>query len=267
MRTTLQHPCVMGLFWICVLAVAAWVPSSLGSCSSSSCLNGGYASSWTLDFDSPIGQPGRYEFVAGSDTCSVELPAISSTCATIRDFSVVGLFFQSWNSRPSRQLHVRVTKDGSEVLSGDVAADSYVESSTCGQSSVNASFSMHVPTELAHPTRALCDLSNLAGTYAIVESDDSGGCSSVFITQTTALANGVLVPTDPSCQSQLISWSPDTCRAESTTTCTSTALNARWKLTLTDLLGDGTRLVGNGQVTMASPVPCEGAASLQLTRD
>ena len=63
-------------------------------------------SSLDLDFDSPIGQPGTYQFTIGSHSCSVVLPAASAPCVTIRDFAVVG--FHS-NESPTRSLHVTVS--------------------------------------------------------------------------------------------------------------------------------------------------------------
>jgi hypothetical protein len=123
-----------------------------------------------------------------------------------------------------------------------------------------------VPAELAPTVRPACDLAKFTGTYAVVESGHIGGCSNVFSDATVVVNNGELVPTGLSCQSQLTAWSPDTCRAESATTCASDALSVTWNLALTDLLTDGSKLVGTGSVTMLGPVACEAVANLQLTR-
>jgi hypothetical protein len=169
-------------------------------------------------------------------------------------------------SLPPRHLHVSVTKDGSVVLDGDASLESYTEHAMCGENCAAAQFRIQAPAELAPPERPACDVSRLTGTYDVVESGRSGGCASVLGGQTVVLSNGQLVPSDMQCQSELDAWSPSTCRAQSKTTCTSAALNVTWDLTLTDLLTDGSKLVGSGQITMRGPVACDAMAGLQLTR-
>lgn len=265
MRRTRQHLRAGRWSAVLVLGALASVPAWLGTCSSSNC-TANCVSSFTVDFDAPIGQPGSYEFLAGPYRCSVELPAVSSDCAVISDFSVVGLSFQELDLAPPAQLFVTASKDGSEVIADAAVLDSYVDNSMCGLSCAIAKYSMHAPEELAPPTRAQCDLANLTGTYAVVESSQSGSCWSILGTQTVALKNGLLRLGDSSCASELTSWSPDTCRADSTTVCSSSSLDVSWNLALTDLLTDGSKLAGSVEVTMASPLQCQGAASLELNR-
>jgi hypothetical protein len=265
MRGTRQYLRASPLSAILLLGVTASVCASSAGCSSSSCTTT-CQSSFTVDFDGPIGQPGNYEFAAGPYRCPVELPGVSSACAVISDFSVVGLSFQELDSPPPPQLFVTASKDGSEVLADEAAVGSYLDTSTCGLSCATATYSMHAPEELAPPTRAQCDLANLTGTYAVVESSQSGSCFSILGTQPVALKNGLLRLTDPTCSSELVSWSPDTCRAESTTACSSSSLEVSWNLALTDLLTDGSRLAGSVEITMTIPLQCQGAAELELTR-
>jgi hypothetical protein len=265
MRGTRRHLGSSPLSAVLALAVTASVSASSTGCSSGSCTDT-CQSSLSLAFDAPIGLPGNYQFVAGPYRCSVELPAVSSGCAVISDFSVVGLYFQDLDSPPPAQLSVTATKDGSEVLADEAAADSYLDTSTCGASCATATYTVHAPEELAPPARAQCDLANLTGTYAVVESSQSGSCFSILGSQTVALKNGLLRLSDPTCSSELVSWSPDTCRAESATACSSSSLEVSWSLALTDLLTDGSRLAGSVQISMSSPLECQGAADLELSR-
>ena len=163
-------------------------------------------------------------------------------------------------------MHVTAKKDGVVVLDSDAALTSYGQDSICGQDCVSARFHMAVPATLAPSTRPTCDLSRLTGTYALVESSHSGGCTAVIGERAMVLSNGLWIPTDPTCQSQLTAWSPTTCRAESTTTCTSESFNVSWTLTLTDLNADGSKLVGGASVSLLSPVTCDAAASIDLTK-
>jgi hypothetical protein len=265
MRAPARPNWVAWLVWLIPGAAVAVAAALASSCTSSNCLMA-CTSSWHVDFDAPIGQPGKYEFQAGPHTCAIELPAASSIgCALVRDFSVVGLG-GDWYERSTRELHVTATRDGVPVLAGDAALVSFQDHSVCGQTCSSATFSMHAPAELAPSPRPPCDVARLTGTYAVSESSHVGSCGSVFSGPTLTLANGVLVPSDPACQGQLTGWAADACRAESTTTCTGTSLAVTWTLSLTDLLTDGSKLVGTGQVSMSSPVVCEGAAGLQLVR-
>lgn len=98
------------------------------------------------------------------------------------------------------------------------------------------------------------------------ESNDTGGCASLFSGQTIVLVNGLLQMGDPTCQSDLTSWSSDTCTIQSATTCTSALLGVTWNLNLTDVMGDGSRLLGYGNAAMSTPVSCQGEAVLELIR-
>jgi hypothetical protein len=245
------------------IAVSA---AALGSCSQSNCM-AECVSSWSLDLDTPIGQPGNYEFDLGLTSCSVDLPAISSSCATIREYSIVGFASNAWTSpKPARQMHMTTKKDGVVVFDGDASLESYDQHTMCGSDCASARFHMAVPAELAPATRPTCDLSKFNGIYTVAESSRSGGCTTVVGERAVRLSNGLWVPTDPTCQSQLTSWSPNTCRAESTTTCSSDSFDVSWSFTLTDLNADGSKITGTAEVSMVGPVKCDAAANLDLTR-
>ena len=217
-----------------------------------------------LQFDSPIGQPGNYVFVIGPRSCSVVLPALSASCVNISNFAAVG---GRWlDSQAPRTLHVTVSKDGVEVMNGGARLDDYATGDVCGGPCTQAQFSMAVPPELVRPFWGPCDQSKLAGTYLIDESNHTGGCVSLFTSQTVVLANGLTQMGDPTCQSDLTAWSSDTCKLQSATTCTSALLGVTWNLNLTDVIGDGSRLLGYGDVSMSTPVSCQGEAVLELIR-
>jgi hypothetical protein len=239
-----------------VLVVAA------GDCVQSNCA-ADCVSSLDLEFDSPIGQPGKYEFVVGSLISSAVLPAASAGWMTIRDFAVVGLHS---NETPPRSLHVTVTKDGVVVMDGDATPVSYGSHDVCGSTCTDARFTMAVPPDLVRPSWGPCDQTKLTGTYK-VNASHSGSCdASLFTGPTITLTNGLLQMSDPTCSSQLASWSPETCKIQSSAGCTSAVLGVTWNLTLTDVMGDGTRLLGYGDVTMSTPVTCQGSSSLELIR-
>ena len=98
------------------------------------------------------------------------------------------------------------------------------------------------------------------------ESTADSGCGSVFNTQTVVLANGLLQMADSTCQSELTSWSADTCEIESTTSCTSALIGIAWSLSLTDVMGDGSRLLGLGSISVSAPASCQAEAYLELIR-
>jgi len=221
-------------------------------------------SSASLQFDSPIGEPGAYVFAIGPRGCSVVLPALSASCVNINDFVAVG---SRWlDSQPPRTLHVAVSKDGVEVMNGDAKLNNYATAEVCGQTCTQAQFSMAVPPELVRPFWGPCDQSKFTGTYLVNESSDTSGCGRPFTSQTVVLANGLLQMGDPTCRSDLTSWSSDTCKIQSAATCTSTLLGVTWNLNLTDVMGDGSRLLGYGDVSMSTPVSCQGEAVLELIR-
>lgn len=159
-----------------------------------------------------------------------------------------------------------VSKDGVEVMNGDAKLNNYATAEVCGQTCTQAQFSMAVPLELVRPFWGPCDQSKLTGTYLVGESNHTGGCASLFTSQTVVLANGLMQMGDPTCQSDLTSWSSDTCKIQSAATCTSALLGITWSLNLTDVMGDGSRLLGYGDVSMSTPVSCQGEAVLELTR-
>lgn len=243
-------------------SVCAILITTAISCSQSGCL-ADCESGFGLEFDSPIGQPGSYTFTIGSQTCSMVLPAWSS-CMTVRDFAVVGI--DKTDSQPPRSLHVTVTKDGAVVMDGDATQVSYGSHDVCGSTCTNARFSMAVPSDLVRPLWGPCDQAKLTGTYA-VNGFQSGSCdASLFNGPTLTLASGLLQMNDSTCSSQLTSWSPDTCKIQSTAGCTSTLLDVTWNLSLTDVMGDGSRLLGYGDVATSAPVTCQGSSSLELLR-
>jgi hypothetical protein len=220
-------------------------------------------SSLDLDFDSPIGQPGIYQFTIGSHSCSVVLPAASAACVSIRDFAVVGLHS---NETPTRSLHVTISKDGVEVINNDATPVSYGTHDVCGSTCTEARFSMPVPSDLVRPFWGPCDQAKLAGTYQ-VNGSQSGSCTAnLFSGPTITLANGLLQMNDSTCTSQLTAWSPNTCKIQSNAICASTLLDVTLGLTLTDVMGDGSRLLGYGDVNMSAPVTCQGSSSLDLVR-
>jgi len=98
------------------------------------------------------------------------------------------------------------------------------------------------------------------------ESDRDLSWTGLFSSQTVTLANGLLQMNDSSCSSQLTTWSPDTCQIQSTASCASTLLGVTWSLTLTDVMGDGSRLLGYGDVDLSAPTSCQGSSSLELLR-
>ena len=251
-----------------LLALLAGTIGAILVAAGSGCAQGNCAavclSSLDLEFDAPIGQPGTYQFTIGSDSCSVVLPAASASCVTLRDFAVVGA--NRTDSQPPRLLHVTVTKDGVVVMDGDATQVSYGSHDVCGSTCTNARFSMAVPSDLVRPFWGPCDQAKLTGTYA-VGGRQSGSCdASLFSSPTMTLANGLLQMNDSTCSSQLTSWSPETCKFQSTTSCTSALLGVTWNLSLTDVNGDGSRLLGYGDFAMSTPVTCQGSSSLELIR-
>lgn len=255
----------LGNLWLARLAGIVAVATVAGSCGcgQSGCL-AECESSVNFQFDSPIGQPGEYLFQIGSRSCSVTLPALSASCVGISDFAAVGSHWP--DLQPPRTLHVTVFKDGVEVMNGDAKLEGYGSSSMCGQTCTGAQFSMAVPPDLVRPFWGPCNQSKLTGTYLVNELNHSGGCASLFTNQTIVLADGLMQMGDPTCQSELTSWSSDTCKIQSATSCTSALLGVTWNLNLTDVMGDGSRLLGFGSVSMSTPVSCQGEAALELIR-
>jgi hypothetical protein len=220
-------------------------------------------SSLDLDFDSPIGQPGTYQFTIGSHSCAVVLPATSAACVSIHDFAVVGLHS---DETPTRSLHVTVSKDGVEVINADATPESYGSHDVCGSTCTGARFSMLVPSDLVRPFWGPCDQASLTGTYKVHGSQNGSCTASLFSSPTITLASGLLQMNDSTCTSQLTTWSPDTCKIQSSAICASTLLSVTWGLTLTDVMGDGSRLLGYGDVSMSTPVTCQGSSGLELVR-
>lgn len=210
-----------------------------------------------------IGQPGSYQFSVGSHECSVRLPAVSSDCATIRGFSIVGFRFAE--ARPSRELPVNVFRDGAEVVS-TAALQEDTASAVCGQTCHYLKFRVDVPAELAASVRPPCDRNALSGSYAITESGHTGGCESVFNGRSTVLLDGLLQMPEPGCESQLLAWSPTTCRLQAATTCALSSGEVTWNIDLIDVIGDGSDLIGTGKVSLSGAVKCEGSAGLELVR-
>jgi hypothetical protein len=246
-----------------MIAAGASLGAGAAGCYTSGCLADCY-STIELELNSPIGQPGDYDFIVGSHRCSLRLPSTGASCAVVQDFSVVGLRFT--DPQPPRELPVTIIKDGVQVVNTRAVLKQYLDAEECGSTCHKAIFSMDVPPELAPPIRLACDQAGLTGVYTVVESSHTGGCQSLFDGATIILENGLLDTSQSGCSSQLTEWSSSKCEMETSRTCSSEFVNTTWSVKLTDVFGDGSTLIGTGSVSVSAGAKCTAEAGLELVR-
>jgi hypothetical protein len=250
-----------------MVRVGAWCSLAcvIGCGDSPQCLIGCGPHFSTLTFEAPIGTPGQYSMTVGSLTCSFELPASSVTCSSglaqlkIENYAVVGV---NWTTL-SKTATVHIERNGETVLSETVRPSAYSDGGE-GCSCAYASFRVAVPEELVRPERTSCDGASTTAEYAVTELR-SGMCPDFDADDLISLEDGVVVVDSPDCPTHSSTWSSD-CRLTSEYACQGPSLDANWQMSLTDLLGDGSRLFGTGTISMRAPIVCEGSFQLELRR-
>jgi hypothetical protein len=208
-----------------------------------------------LSFVPPITQAGTYSIQLSDEQFphAFTLPSLES------GFQVAELRLGTFN--PPRTLHVRISKDGTEVVNSDAKLLQYGEHEVCGARCTNVSFSLATPASLTR-SWGPCEQTQLTGTYAINEATSGGGCSKVFTSPTLVLEKGL--PQMSGCLSTTSTWSAETCNYRGTTTCSSG--DVTWTLSLTDVRGDGSQLLGSAEVDAKAPVACRAVARVELNR-
>jgi hypothetical protein len=202
----------------------------------------------------------------GPLACSFELPASSVACSNglgqfvIENYAVVGA---KWTTL-SKTVTVHIERNGETVLSETARPSTYSDGGEGCGGCAYASFQVAVPEELVRPERTSCDGASATAEYAVTELR-SGMCPDFDADDLISLEDGVVVVDSPDCPTHSSTWSSD-CRLTSEYACQGPSLDATWQLSLSDVLGDGSRLFGTGTISMRAPIVCEGSFQLELRR-